>query len=312
MAGSAGAIGLALGSGAARGWAHIGVIRALEEAGIEPDIVCGSSIGAVVGGVYAAGELDAFEGWVRTLDWRRVVGFLDLSWRGGGFLKARKVFDAIAEHFPDRPMAALPRRFAAVATELESGRELWLREGSVMEAMRASVALPGIVTPVRREGRWLVDGGLVNPVPVALCRALGARRVIAVDLNTTLLGRRFQSEGVGEHRSEDPGREPPPGSLRARIQGLAAELRQRLGDDGPEERTARDAPSLVEVMANSLNIMQVRIHRSRMAGDPPELLVTPRLGDFALFDFDRADEAIEEGRRAVARALAPGAHELGA
>jgi NTE family protein len=321
-----GAIGIALGSGAARGWAHIGVIRALEEAGIEPEIVCGSSIGAVVGAVYAAGELDAFEAWVRALDWRRVFGYLDLSWGGGGFLKARKVFDAMAEHFPDRAIGSLTRRFAAVATDLGSGREIWLQEGSVMDAMRASVALPGIVTPVRREGRWLVDGGLVNPVPVALCRALGARRVIAVDLNTTLLSRRFKEldmpppEASGS-RPPGPSEEPlpgvmdaAPGSLRDRLQLLAAELRQRLGDDGGEEEpgpSAPSAPSIFEVMANSLNIMQIRIHRSRMAGDPPELLITPRLGDFGLFDFDRADEAIEEGRRAVARALAPGAHGMG-
>ncbi len=297
MGGSSERVGLALGSGAARGWAHIGVIRALEEEGLAPDIVCGSSIGAVVGAVYAAGELDRFEDWVRNLDWRRVVGYLDLSWGGGGFLRARRVFEAIAEEFPDREIASLPRPFAAVATDLESGREIWLTEGSVMEAMRASVALPGIVTPQRRDERWLVDGGLVNPVPVSLCRALGARRVVAVDLNTTLLGRRLR---------------PDAASLRSRLQGLAADLRQRLGDEAPVENTPQEpeAPTLFEVMANSLNIMQVRIHRSRMAGDPPELLITPRLGDFGLFDFDRAEDAIEEGRRAVARALAPGGHDL--
>lgn len=312
MAKPAERIGLALGSGAARGWAHIGVIRALEDAGIAPEIVCGSSIGAVVGAVYAAGELDPFEAWVRDLDWRRVVGLLDLAWGGGGFLKARKVFEGMAEHFSDRPIASLPRRFAAVATDLESGREIWLREGSVMAAMRASVALPGIVTPVKHEGRWLVDGGLVNPVPVALCRALGARRVIAVDLNTTLLGRRFQQEhGDAAEAAPAPVSEHRPGSLRERLRVAAAELRQRLGDEGGEERPAPDTPSVFEVMANSLNIMQIRIHRSRMAGDPPELLIAPRLGDFGLFDFDRADEAIEEGRRAVARALAPGAHAIG-
>jgi len=192
-----------------------------------------------------------------------------------------------------------------------------------MDAMRASVALPGIVTPVRREGRWLVDGGLVNPVPVALCRALGAQRVIAVDLNTTLLGRRFsQLDAPPSETSETPPpgsseaalpdlTEAPPGSLRERLQLLAADLRQRLGDDGGDEAPSPSAPTLFEVMANSLNIMQIRIHRSRMAGDPPELLVTPRLGNFGLFDFDRAGEAIEEGRRAVARALAPGAHGMG-
>lgn len=305
-----GRIGLALGSGAARGWAHIGVIRALEEAGLAPEIVCGSSIGAVVGAAYAAGRLDAFETWGRQLDWRQVVGYFDVTLRGG-LLKARKVFDALAVALPDRPIDSMERIFAAVATDLQTGQEVWLREGSLMDALRASVALPGLVTPTPLNGRWLVDGGLVNPVPVSLCRAMGAETVIAVDLNTTLLGRRLRTSPSAvlpppapaptPEPDEDPS-EIVPWNLRNALQELAGDLRQRLGRNELEGND--ELPSIYEVITNSLNIMQVRISRTRMAGDPPELLVTPRLSDFALMDFDRAGQAIDEGRRAALQALA--------
>jgi NTE family protein len=272
------------------------VLRGLEDAGVVPDVVCGSSIGAVVGAAYAAGELDALERWVRQLDWRSIVGSFDLALRGG-LIKARRIFDALAAGRPDRPIESLPRAFASVATDLATGEEVWLRRGSLLAALRASVALPGLVTPVWHEDRWLVDGGLVNPVPVSLCRALGADAVVAVDLNTTLLGRRLRSDAP-------PRAEGAPRALQAALQDMLADLRRRLGvDRDPDERVA---PSLYDVVTNSINIMQVRITRSRMAGDPPDVLVTPQLADHGLLDFDRADEAIAEGRRAVAQALAAG------
>ncbi|MBW2293309.1 MAG: patatin-like phospholipase family protein, partial [Deltaproteobacteria bacterium] len=226
-------IGLALGSGAARGWSHIGVIRALTEAGIEPEIVCGASAGAVVGAFYAADEFDAFERWVRNLDRRQLMALLDPTLRGG-LLKARKVFDALAQHLPDRPIESLPRPFAAVATDLASGREIWLREGSLLAALRASVALPGLVAPEFLNSSWLVDGGLVNPVPVSLCRAMGAASVIAVDLNTTLLNRRFhadQTAVVAAPSGEAPQTEPiapDSASLEAETQD-AEEKKQETG-----------------------------------------------------------------------------------
>jgi len=264
-------------------------------------------MGAVVGAAYAAGKLDAFERWGRQLDWREMFALFDLTLRGG-LIKARRVFEFFESVLPDRTIESLELPFAAVGTDLASGQELWLREGSLLQALRASIALPGLITPARWDGRWLVDGGLVNPVPVSLCRALGADRVIAVDLNTTLLGRRVQ-EGEGEAKEPAAVEVPdavssPAGvgaSLNARLRELASELRERFGSDSNEPRD--DSPNLYEVMANSINIMQVRIGRSRMAGDPPDLLVTPRMHDFGLLDFDRADEAIAEGRRAVDRAL---------
>ena len=287
---------MALGSGAARGWAHIGVLRGLEDAGVVPDVVCGASIGAVVGAAHAAGELDPLEAWVRQLDWRSIVGSFDLVLRGG-LIKARRIFELLAAGRPDRTIESLPRSFAAVATDLASGQEVWLRDGSLLESLRASVALPGLIAPVRLGDRWLVDGGLVNPVPISLCRALGAETVIAVDLNTTLLGRRL--------------RDPPPESagaaggrsgMQTALHEVLTDLRRRLGvERDPDEQVA---PSIYDVVTNSINIMQVRITRSRMAGDPPELLVTPQLADHGLLDFDRAAEAIDEGRRAVERSLA--------
>jgi NTE family protein len=299
-----GAVGVALGSGAARGWAHVGVLRGLLEHGIEPTVVAGTSIGAVVGGAYAAGALDRFEQWVMHLDRRQIAAYLDVRLRGG-LVRARKVFEAMAAEIPDCDIASLPLTFAAVATDLATGNEVWLRRGGLYDALRASVALPGLVSPVRSEGRWLVDGGLVNPVPVSVCRALGADSVIGVDLNTALVGRRFREvePDATVDRREEPDSAPPGGfdHVRAAVQRVAGDLRQRLvGEPGG---VREPTPSILDVVANSINIMQIRVTRSRMAGDPPDILVAPRLRDFGLFDFDRAGEAVEEGRRAVAQAL---------
>ena len=320
-----GRIGLALGSGAARGWAHIGVIRALQAADIHPEIVCGSSVGAIVGAAYAADRLDEFEAWVRDLDRANVMRNLDLSFRGGLF-KGSQFFDFMAPSIPDGDISKLRRPFAAVATDLEMGREIWLRDGSLHAALRASVALPGLITPARREGRWLVDGGLVDPVPITLCRVLGAQTVIAVDLNTTLLKRRLTQvastvvsiererqleQEIDDEEPEDAIADPDPSDpdsgwtaaatrLRASFDSWVGDLRDRLATP----QTDDDLPSLYEVLANSLNIMQVQITRSRMAGDPAEVLITPRLETFALLDLDRGAEAIDEGRRAANQVLA--------
>ncbi len=313
-------IGLALGSGAARGWAHVGVIRELEETGIRADLVCGSSVGSLVAAFHAAGELGAFEDWIRGLQRRQIVGLFDVTLRGG-LLKARKILDLLATHLPDQPIENLALPFGAVTTDLSSGQEEWLRSGSLHSAVRASSALPGLVSPVQLDGRFFVDGGLTNPVPVSLCRAMGADLVIAVDLNQVLLRRRRipQPERAEAASSEDeeapePEPDPPtrgedddetPAALRA-VQDWARVVHQRFVGGSAEPQP--ESPSIFEVMANGIAIMQIQITRSRMAGDPPDLLVTPRLADVAMFDLDRAEEAIEEGRRAVRLALATGAH----
>jgi NTE family protein len=286
-------IGLALGSGAARGWAHIGVIQTLQRNDISPDIVCGTSIGALVGATMVAGELDRLDRWVRTLSWQKVIGYFDLT-MAGGLIKGEKLFDFFHEHLEDRNIEELDRPFGAIATDLASGREIWLRDGSVFEAVRASISLPGLFTPVERNGDLLVDGGLVNPVPVSMCRALGAQVVIAVDLNADLLSAIHRDKATTAVISAAPDDEPD--SLLERIQ-------QRLSAALSLDRKDHDTPSVVDVVTASINIMQVRITRSRLAGEPADALITPRLAEFALLDFHRAKEAIGEGEAAAERAM---------
>lgn len=283
-------IGLALGSGSARGWAHIGVIRTLNEAGIVPDVVCGTSIGALVGAAYVHGDLDRLEAWVRTLTLQGVVGFLDLS-LNGGLIKGEKLIAFFRSHFADSPIPELPRPFAAVATDLLNGREVWLQQGMVSDAVRASIALPGLFTPVRHDGRWLVDGGLVNPVPVSLCRAMGAELVIAVDLNADIVGRHLKK--IAGASKTTPAADTVLGRLHS---GMAA-----LGIGGAA--TGAQQPSLLDVVASGINIMQARITRSRLAGEPADVLITPRLAELGLMEFHRAPAAIEAGRRAARHAL---------
>ena len=303
-------IGLALGSGSARGWAHIGVIRALEAAGIRPDLVCGSSIGAVVGAAYALGELDRFEQWATGLTGRTVLSFMDFK-LSGGMLKGEKVIEFFRRNFSDRDIEKLDMPFAAVATALHSGTEVWLRSGSTADAVRASMALPGLFTPAQREGRLLVDGGLVNPVPVSLARAMGADVVIAVDLNADILSRHLRSpvrapepEPVTQALEEDAAHAEGAAPWMRRLQDGFVSL---LPANGPERERL---PSLLEVVMGSVNIMQVRITRSRMAGEPPEVVIAPRLAHLGLLDFYRAEEAIAEGRQAAEGAL-PFLRQLG-
>lgn len=284
-------IGLVLGSGSARGWAHIGVMHALAAAGIAPDIVCGCSIGALVGAAAASGDLDKLEDWVRQLTWQQVLGLMDVSLNGGGLLKGDKLMAFFERHFADRDISALPRPFACVATDLASGREVWLREGSVAAAVRASCALPGLFTPVLREERLLVDGGLVDPVPVSLCRAMGADVVIAVDVGVDIVNNPFAL------RTPEAGPEQSVPWARRLLAAIG------LGGEG-------DVPPLTSVLATSLHIMQTRIARSRLAGEPADVLLRPSLGDMALLDYHRAAEAIEEGRAVVQRMMPALEHAL--
>ena len=279
-------LGLALGSGSARGWAHIGVIRALEERGVKPDIVCGSSIGALVGAAYASGKLGELEQWVTGLAWTTVVRLMDLTWRGG-LIRGTRLFTLFRTIFEDREIAGLPIPYGAIATELHSGRELWLRQGNVLEAVRASCAMPGLFTPVLRDGIVLVDGGLVNPVPVSMCRALGADLVVAVDLSWGKLGPYRQ----GKEQEIAP-RDVP---------GWLDRVRPEWLKKTTPKQEASTIPSIFDVFMTSLDIVEMRVARSRLAGDPPDVLVTPLLPDFATMDFHRANEAIEEGRAAVER-----------
>lgn len=306
-------IGLALGSGSARGWAHIGVLKALAQANIKPDVVCGASIGALVGAAYAAGELERFAEWVQSLGMREVFGFMDFN-LAGGMLKGEKLIDFWRRNFADFNIEDAHMPFGAVATDLHSGAEVWLREGSIAQAVRASIALPGLFTPVIHEGRLLVDGGLVNPVPVSLARAMGADIVIAVDLNADLIQRHMRPLGVV---SRDVGVDQEPQVVETHSAAWVSRIQQGLRSWMPASAAAGEGPaahmpmpSLLDVVMTSVNIMQMRITRSRIAGDPPELVISPRLAHLGLLDFHRAQEAIDQGYDAACAAL-PALKHLG-
>ncbi|HQC73534.1 MAG TPA: patatin-like phospholipase RssA [Candidatus Competibacteraceae bacterium] len=280
-------LGVALGSGSARGWAHIGVLKALAQAGIVPDIVAGTSIGALVGAAYASDRLERLEEWVTQIDWWEIIRYMDL--RMGG-VEGERLMRAFSERVEDVPIETLSRPFGAVATDLYTGREVWFQEGSLLEAVRASIALPGLFSPVQYRERWLVDGGLVDPLPVSLCRALGADQVIAVNLNGDIVGRHFSGR---------VSRRTLPNPLLAR---LSAGWQAMLGNGGSAAEkppVADEPPGLFDVMAGAINIMQDRITRTRMAGDPPDVVLAPRLAHLGLMDFDHADEAIAAGMECV-------------
>jgi len=285
-------IGLALGGGAARGWAHVGVIRVLEQAGIKPDIVCGTSIGALVGATYAEGNLDSFEAWLAKLGIKEMISLVDVR-MNGGMIKGEKLMEFFRRSFVDRPIEKLDIPFAAVATDLRTGAEVWLREGSAMEAVRASIAIPALFSPAVHEGRLLVDGGLSNPVPVSVARAMGADIVIAVDLNSDLVGRHLHDKPKSESEPEEEAQTSEIGEWIRKLQENLSAYIPSGSKDEPK------LPSMLEVIANSINIMQVRITRSRMAGEPPDVIVTPRLARLGLLDFHRSEEAIAEGKRAM-------------
>ncbi len=276
-------LGIALGSGSARGWAHIGVLLALAEHRIAPDFIAGCSMGAMVGAACAAGRLEQLETWALSLDWKGVVGLLDLGLRGG-LIKGDRLLNMFQGQFVECQFSELALPFAAVATELATGKELWLREGKVSDAVRASCTVPGLFRPVLRDGRYVVDGSVVNPIPVSLCRAMGAEVVIAVDLGSHMT-RRFPID------AQEPSKAGP--------------QRRRLFDVlGPSKRLdIPPPPSIVDTLLGAIDVMQDRIAQARLVSEPPDVLLTPRLGQVGTFEYHRAAMAIAEGREVVAQNL---------
>ena len=307
--------GLALGSGSARGWAHIGILHGLAERGLFPDVITGASVGALVGAASAAGRLADLEQWVCTLTQRDVWRLVDTAFRGGGVMTGNRLMEAITAQIGDAPIESLPLAFGAVATDLYTGEEIWLREGPYMAAVRASSGMPGLFAPTWHEGRWLIDGGVVNPVPVSLCRALGAEVVIAVDLSRSVTNVALRAqERVSEPATSLPAQAAADEHV-ASDEGIAILKKWSGLVDGLVEsfRSRRTEPGLLEVMGSAVNIMQDRITRSRLAIDPADLVLRPSLADFQLMDFHRAREAIDIGRAHVeqmAARLEPVASQL--
>jgi NTE family protein len=320
-------IGLALGSGASRGWAHIGVIQALEELGIHIDIVAGSSIGAYVGAAYASGKLDELSVWVKSLTEWQVFALMGVGFYRGGLVSGLKVFKALEDNFAFKDFNELQKPFAAVATDLYSGREVDFLHGSVIEAVRASCAIPGLFPPVCVDNRWLVDGGVVNPVPVNLCRVLGADIVFAINLSADFRPQSLPRNHIEHEKNQQKNsdffkrshaqiqnwfkkngdkEDIDPASAEQNAEGEIDILQQvnageELKQSVNTSPNALPAPSILNAMSGSLDILQARVTRSRLAGDPPDILIEPQLRDFGMMEFYRASELIEEGRNSVNR-----------
>jgi len=287
-------IGLALGGGAARGFAHIGVIKTLVAAGIRPEFIAGTSIGAVVGGLYAAGKLDEFESWALSLTRRRIFSYMDFTLAGSGLIGGTRLAENLLSETSAINIEHLPLKFAAIATEIGTGHEIWLTRGRLADALSASYALPGIFSPSKIGGRWLMDGALVNPVPVSATRAIGARLVIAVNLNSDTFGRGTVIQDHGSDDNEIAAPEAPaPAGLRDKAERMLR--RQFLGTPGK--------PGFSTVMVEAFSVMQDRITRARLAGEPPDASISPRLGPIGFFDFHRAAETIQIGVEAAEKSL---------
>lgn len=285
-------VGLALGSGAAKGWAHIGVIDALQRAGIHIDVIAGCSVGALVGAACATGRLALLEKWVRSFGYWDVIRLMDFSWQRGGLLRGNRVFNHIRRLMPDESIEQCHIRFGAVATNLSTGRELWLTEGDLHQAVRASCSMPGLLPPVGHNGYWLVDGAVVNPVPISLTRALGADIVIAVDLqhDAHLMQQDLFSATPTQTLPEEE------------LISWRGKLRQRLAQHLTQRRTSL-SPGAMEIMTTSIQVLENRLKRNRMAGDPPDVLIQPYCPQISTLDFHRAEEAIAAGRAAVEKKM---------
>ena len=294
-------IGLALGSGSSRGWAHIGVIKTLAEQGVVPGIICGTSIGALVGAAHVAGNLEKLESWICSLSKFETASFFELNTSFSGFVNTSRLHSFLNEYVADEGarIEDFPLQFGSVATDLESGREVWFTRGSMLEAVWASISLPGLFPAIRHENRWLVDGGLVNPVPVSVCRALGAEVVIAVNLNGDIVGKHFVKARQQKKKN----------GVAEAFSNLVKEYAGPLFSFSGEED---EPPGLFDAIAGSVNIAQERITRSRLAGDPPDILLSPKLSHIGLLEFFRAGEAIAEGKKCVQRMLPEIEHVLGA
>lgn len=300
-------IGLALGSGAAKGWAHIGVLNGLAKMGVYPDKIAGCSIGAVVGAAYANDHLGELETWVRGFTSWDVLGLMDLSWRKGGLIGGEKVFDMLQQRVGDMQIENLKRPFTAVATDLYSGQEIWFTEGNLRHAVRASCSMPGILSPVKIDERWLVDGAVVNPVPVSVSRAMGVDIVIAVDLHGLRRGRmqvlpvKMKSNEPTHQEVADADKHQEQGftDLLARGREYISGLSDKFSLGGKSTEQNNPNPGMLAVMSQSMGILEQRHKRVRLMGDPPDICIVPDLGDIGTMEFHRAEEAIAAGEAAV-------------
>jgi NTE family protein len=297
-------IGLALGSGGARGWAHIGVLRRLRELGISPQCIAGTSAGAIAAALYASDSLEAMEDLASHLDWKQVAQlFLEVNFPRSGILTGKNVMQLLKRVIAVRAISSLQIPYAAVATDLEAEKEVILQSGNLFDAIRASIGIPGIFTPTRLNGKLLVDGGLVNPLPVSVCRAMGADLVIAVDVNLR-----------AAPKNRKPVKKPQPSDPPQRIAALLTSL-SRLVPQRPvpaastshrwisPSKSEADPLSIFDVLTRSFRLVENQITRRELALNPPDILIQPEVGDIMTLEFHRGPEAIAAGIRAVDEVL---------
>jgi NTE family protein len=299
LAGNASAprrIGVALGSGAARGLAHIGVMQALETQGLEVHCIAGTSMGAFVGSVYAAGNLRRLAQDFLAFDWKRIASLLDPVLPRSGLIDGQKVAEFLRAYTSRSRIEDLPVRFRAVAADMLTGAEAILDSGDVTEAVRASISVPGVLTPVRTNGRILLDGGLVNPVPVSVVRAMGAEQVIAVDVSHEVIASRLASL----HESATA---RPVGTGAERLHEALLALNSPVAEQFWMWLHRESLPSILDVLLSAIYIMQARIAQTNLLRDKPDLIIRPPLGAIKFMDFDRAEEIIAIGYRATREAL---------
>lgn len=284
-------IGLALGAGAARGWTHLGIIEALENLGIKIDVVSGCSIGAYVGAAYASGNLTQLKDWAFDLTEWEVLRLLGIGFTRSGLASGEQVFKRLADDFSVTTFEEMQRPFAIPATDLYSGREIIFQSGPVVDAVRASCSIPALFAPVQFENRWLVDGAVVNPVPVNLCRLMGADFVIAVNLSAD-----FRPEMIDKNITAHENAQRKTDEKLEKQQSI---FRNWFSPDPNDNQ--QTPPGIMSVMSNSLDIMQARVTRSRLAGDPPDILIEPNLRDVGILEFEKAEELYAVGKEAVER-----------
>ena len=298
-------LGLALGSGGARGWAHIGVIKALDKAEIPISYIAGSSIGAFVGGVCAAGEINALEAFVRELDWKIMLSYFDLVFPKQGLLDGNKIYDLLTEHIKNLKIEEAQIPFCCVATNLISGQEVRLRSGLMADAIRASISMPGVFTPFRKNEMYLGDGGIVNPVPVNVVREMGADIVLAVNLNHNYLAEAIVNSDLEEILLEEKIPETKVEleivtAIRAQYNILTEKFKSKL-----DQWSSQEDPqiNIFDILGTTINIMEQKVTRLNLEIDVPEMLLEPDLSKFGIFDFHQADLIIEEGYQKTRRCI---------
>lgn len=292
-------LGLVLGSGAARGWAHVGVLRGLEEIGVKPDVVAGCSVGALVGGAFLVGALEELEAWGRELSPLSAIGAFNFWVSRGGLIDTAPAFQAFASF--DRNIEDLPVRFGVVAADLGTGEEVWITQGSVIDAARASSAIPVLFHAVQRGSRWLIDGAVANPAPVSLARYLGADIVISVDLNAVpRVLSRFNPPPASVPALDPPQQFEGADTFPGAVTKFLEETRNRIDRQmAIAKARAQAKPQLFETAYAAIDIFQTHLTRLRMETSPPDIHLTPDMRDALPNAFDRADEFVEEGRRVL-------------